>query len=73
MKRVITKQEEFEILKLVLDKFLLLGVIIIAFGFWWIIAAPETLWYGFTILAVGALLLLLFVWILMKEYTYVKR
>lgn len=73
MKRIITKQEEFEILKLVLDKFLLLGVIIMAFGFYQLINAAESLWYGFAILGTGALLLLLFVWILMKEYNYVKH
>jgi hypothetical protein len=73
MKRVITKQEEFEILKLVLDKFLLLGVLIMAYGFYRIVALNENLWYGFSVLAVGALLLLLLMWILMKEYNYVKN
>jgi hypothetical protein len=72
MKRVITKQEEFEIMKLVLDKFLLLGVIIMAFGFWRIISVNESVWYGLSVLACGALILLLFMWMLVKEYNYVK-
>lgn len=73
MKRVITKQEEFEILKLVLDKFLWLGVIIMAYGFYRIVALNESFWYGLSILAAGAVVLLLFMWILMKEYNYVKN
>ena len=73
MKRVITRQEEFEILKLVLDKFLWLGVIVLAYGFYRIIALEESFWYGFSILIGGAALLLLFVWILVKEYNYTKR
>ncbi len=73
MKRLITKQEEFEIMKLVLDKFLWLGVIIMAYGFYRIVSLDESFWYGFSVLAVGAVLLLLFVWILMKEYNYTKN
>ena len=73
MKRVITKQEEFEILKLVLDKCLWLGMLIMAYGFYRIVSLNENFWYGFSILVSGALLLLLFMWMLMKEYDYVKR
>jgi hypothetical protein len=73
MKRVITKQEEFEIMKLVLDKFLWLGMLIMAYGFYRIVALNESFWYGFTVLAAGALILLLFMWILVKEYNYVKN
>ncbi len=72
MKRAITKQEEFEILKLVLDKFLWLGVFIMGYGFYLIVTLSESFWYGISVLSVGALILLLFVWILMKEYNYVK-
>lgn len=73
MKRTITKQEEFEILKLVLDKFLWLGVFIMAYGFYRILSINESVWFGLTILVAGAILLLLFAWILMKEYSYVRR
>lgn len=73
MKRIITKQEEFEILKLVLDKFLWLGVIIMAYGFYRIISLSENFWYGFSVLVAGALLLILLIWILIKEYDYTKR
>lgn len=73
MKRVITKQEEFEIMKMVLDKFLWLGVIVMAYGFYRIVSISESFWYGFSVLLAGAALLLLFIWILMKEYNYVRR
>jgi len=73
MKRTITKQEEFEVLKLVLDKFLWLGVFIMAYGFYRIVSLDESFWFGMSILAVGGLILLLFVWILMKEFDYTKH
>jgi len=73
MKRVITKQEEFEILKLVLDKFLWMGVLIMAYGFYRIVSISESFWYGFSILMSGAILMLLFTWILVKEYNYAKN
>jgi hypothetical protein len=73
MKRFLTKQEEFEIMKLVLDKFLWLGVIIMAYGFYRIIRLSDDIWYGFAILLAGAILMLLFMWILVKEYDYVRK
>ena len=73
MKRVISKQEEFEIFKLVLDKCLWIGVLIMAYGFYRIVSVNESFWYGLSILTGGALLLLLFMWMLMKEYDYVRR
>jgi hypothetical protein len=73
MKRTITKQEEFEIMKLVLDKFLWLGVIIMSYGFYRIVSLEENFWYGLSVLAAGALILMLFMWILVKEYNYVKN
>ena len=73
MKRTITRQEEFEILKLVLDKFLWLGVLLMAYGFYLIVNMSDNLVYGLSVLGVGGVLLLLFVWILMKEYNYAKN
>jgi hypothetical protein len=73
MKRTITRQEEFEIMKLVMDKFLWLGVIIMAYGLYKIISLSESFWFGLSILAGGAIIMLLFVWILMKEFNYVKH
>ena len=60
-------------MKLVLDKFLWLGVIIMAYGFYRLVSLDESLWYGLSVLGAGALILLLFMWILMKEYNYAKN
>ena len=73
MKRTITRQEEFEIMKLVLDKFLWLGVLIMAFGFYLLVSGSQQFWTGMSVLVAGALVMLLFMWILMKEYNYVKN
>jgi hypothetical protein len=70
---MITKQEEFEIMKLVLDKFLWLGVLIMAFGFYLLVTGGEQFWTGFSVLVAGSLVMLLFMWIIMKEYNYVKN
>lgn len=70
---MITKSEEFEILKLVLDKFLWVGVFLMLYGFYRIVHLNENFWFGFSVLVGGAFLMMLFMWILMKEYNYVKR
>jgi hypothetical protein len=73
MKRHMTHDEEFQIMKLVLDKFLWLGVGIMAFGFYKMITLKESLGYGLTILAAGAVLLILFMIILVREYNFLGR
>jgi len=70
MKKRLTQSEEFEIMKLVLDKFLWLGFGIMAYGLYKLIA--ETSAVGFTYIIVGALVLLLFVWVIVKEYEFIK-
>lgn len=69
MKRHLTKEQEFDILKLVLDKFLWLGVIIMGFGFYKLISGTE-FWQGFSILVSGTIILIIFIIILMKEYNF---
>ena len=66
-KRRMTESQEFEIMKLVLDKFLWLGFIVMGWGMYTLIkdtAVQPGIWY---ILA-GAALLFVFVWIIVKEY-----
>jgi hypothetical protein len=72
MKKHLTKQEEFEIMKLVLDKFLWLGIFILGFGFWRMIASPESLGYSFLIVISGAILLIIFMVMIVREYEYMK-
>jgi len=73
MKKRLTQSEEFEILKLVLDKFLWLGLGIMAYGFYTLVTGQsEALLRGLSLLFGGALVLMLFVFLLMKEYEIVR-
>jgi len=73
IKRHMTHDEEFEIMKLVLDKFLWLGVGIMAYGFYKMISINSDLTYGLTILAGGAIILVIFIIILVREYNFLGR
>jgi len=66
-----TALQEFEIMKLVLDKFLWLGFIVMGWGMYLTIrdaAILPGLWY----MLGGAVLLLLFLIIIVKEYEIIK-
>ena len=71
-KKHLTRQEEFDIMKLVLDKFLWLGMGIMAYGFWRLISGNSDIWYGLTVLLGGAVVLVLFMLLLVREYHYMK-
>ena len=71
MKKRLTRQEEFQILKIVLDKFLLLGVAIMAFGLYKLVASAD-FWLGFYVLLAGGIILLIFMIILVREYEFMK-
>ncbi|MBU1199626.1 MAG: hypothetical protein KKF46_03135 [Nanoarchaeota archaeon] len=73
MKRHMSHEEEFQIMKLVLDKFLWLGVAIMGFGFYKMITLSDNLVYGLGILAAGAILLIVFMIILVKEYNFIGK
>ncbi|MBU0667411.1 MAG: hypothetical protein ABIC91_04535 [Nanoarchaeota archaeon] len=72
MKKHMSKDQEFEMLKLVLDKFLWLGVILMAFGFYKLINMTADFWFGFAILVGGGVVMFLFMWILIREYHFIK-
>lgn len=65
-KKRLTQSEEFEILKLVLDKFLWLGFIIMAFGLYTIYTVDFV--SGLTWIITGAIVLILFMALIVKEY-----
>ena len=69
MKKRLTPSEEFEIMKLVLDKFLWLGVAIMGFGLYRIFIG--TTMNGFALIIIGAILLILFLILIVKEYEIV--
>ena len=70
MKKRMTEQQEFEIMKLVLDKFLWLGFGVIAFGVYKMltVAIEEGIYY----VIIGAALLILFMIIIIREYEVIK-
>ena len=70
MKRRLSEQQEFEIMKMILDKFLWLGFGIMAFGLYQMYT--ETIQIGLSWMISGAVILLIFVWIIVKEYEIIK-
>jgi hypothetical protein len=72
LKKKLTEQQEFEIMKLVLDKFLWLGFGIMAFGLYMIVIGYEDIIKGFYFMIAGAVLLILFMVIIVKEYEVFK-
>lgn len=70
MKKKLTDQQEFEIMKLVLDKFLWLGTIIMIFGLW--VIFQRELLDGVAFMFMGAVVLVLFLVIIVKEYEIIK-
>ncbi len=73
MKKRLTQTEEFEIMKLVLDKFLWLGFIIMGYGMYVMVAVPgDTIASGLSIMIAGAILLVLFLVLIVKEYEIIR-
>ncbi len=72
MKKKLSPQQEFEIMKLVLDKFLWLGFGIMGLGLFIIITQVENIFKGFAFMIVGAILLVLFMMLLIREYEIMK-
>ena len=70
MKRRLTEREEFEIMKLVLDKFLWLGFGIMAYGLYK--ALTVTITDGIYYIIAGAVVLVLFLIVIVKEYEIIK-
>lgn len=70
-KRRMSEDQEFQIMKLVLDKFLWLGFIVMGWGMYLAIrdtAILPGLWY----MVAGAVLLILFMILIVKEYEILK-
>ena len=70
-KKRMTEDQEFQIMKLVLDKFLWLGFIVMGWGMYLTIK-DETVLHGLWYMISGSVLLLLFVIIIVKEYEIIK-
>ncbi len=70
-KKKLSVQQEFEIMKLVLDKFLWIGFVIMVYGLYKMAevgAMMDGLWY----IVAGAIVLALFLILIVKEYEVIK-
>ena len=65
-KRILTHNEEFEVMKLVLDKFLWIGTILLLIGIYFTIVKSFN--SGFWFILSGAVVMLVFAWILFREF-----
>ena len=72
-KRHLTHAQEFEIMKIVLDKFLLLGTIIMAIGIYLIVGTAQDIASSFAVLGVGMFVMMIFATILVREYHFLKN
>jgi hypothetical protein len=70
IKRRLTHSEEFDIMKLVLDKFLWLGTIFIGWGLYKSIA--DTFRDGVWFIGAGAIIMLVFAWIIVSEFEQLR-
>ena len=70
MKKRLTEQQEFEIMKLVLDKFLWLGFGVMAFGLYKMFTTTVAI--GLSWMIVGVIVLVLFMILVVKEYEFIK-
>ncbi len=67
-KLLLTQDEEFQLLKLILDKFLWLGTAGIAIGLYMILSPERAIDIGWVILLTGALVLFMFTGIVTREF-----
>ena len=73
MKRRLSEAHEFEIMKLVLDKFLWLGFIIMGYGLWQLISVGmEALKDAILMFVGGAVVLVVFLVLIVREYEIIK-
>ena len=70
LKRKLTEREEFDIMKLVLDKFLWLGIVILGYGLF--VSITQTFQTGIWFIVAGAVVLVLFAWFIVKEFEFIR-
>ena len=70
IKRRLAGHEEFEIMRLVLDKFLWIGTALLGWGLYTSIAVDYK--DGFWFILAGALIMLVFGWIIVREFEQIR-
>ena len=71
IKKKLSIKEEFEVLKVVMDKFMLLGTLLVAIGFTLLIVG-NSINGAWLILGSGLIIYILFLILLIKEYEIIK-
>lgn len=66
-----TEDQEFQIMKLVLDKFLWLGFVVMGWGMYQSLS-QESVMAGLWYMIAGGVLLLLFMILIVKEYEIIR-
>ncbi|MBI2548660.1 hypothetical protein HYW21_04890 [Candidatus Woesearchaeota archaeon] len=72
MKKRLTRQEEFEVMKLVLDKFLWIGVLVMLFGAYQMTVGDYSVTKGLSFVVVGAIVLVLMLILIVREYEVIQ-
>lgn len=68
MKKRLTQEQEFQIMKLVLDKFLWVGFLLMAVGLYLLVMVPGSLLNSILLLVGGAVMLVLLLWLIDRHY-----
>ena len=72
-KKRLSQQQEFEVMKLVLDKFLWLGKLVMIYSLYVITTEGWEMWSkALRIFLAGAIVLLIFMWLIIKEYEVIQ-
>ncbi|MFT4311910.1 MAG: hypothetical protein ACMXYF_01645 [Candidatus Woesearchaeota archaeon] len=73
MKKRLTQHEEFELFKVVFDKLLLVGLVILGLGFYKLTVDPSYLaWQGLGFLISGFVILALLIFLLIREFEIIR-
>lgn len=70
-KKTLSQQQEFEIMKIVLDKFLWLGIALIGIGLYFMLTLRD-MTAKLDVFLAGVIILIIIIWLLVKEYKIAK-
>ena len=72
-RRHLTHEQEFEVMKLILDKFLWVGLGVMVYGIWKLVSGGlDSLLQSIGFVLVGAVVLMLFMALLVKEFEFIE-
>ncbi len=71
-KRMFTSDQEFQMMKLVLDKFLWVGTVVIVYGAY-LMAVKADITDSLLMIAAGVIVFIIFIVMLVRDYEWSKR